>query len=27
MTKVRVVVKFIEYNYMPRYILTAFPIP
>ncbi|MFJ4351157.1 RNase A-like domain-containing protein [Pseudomonas sp. NPDC089428] len=27
MTKVRVVVEFVEYNYMPRYILTAFPIP
>lgn len=27
MTKVRVVIEFVEFNYMPRYILTAFPIP
>jgi hypothetical protein len=27
MTKVRVIVEFVEFNYMPRYILTAFPIP
>ncbi|MFK3940923.1 RNase A-like domain-containing protein [Pseudomonas monteilii] len=27
MTKIRVIVEFVEFNYMPRYILTAFPIP
>lgn len=27
MTKVRVIVEFVEYNHMPRYILTSFPIP
>lgn len=27
MTKVRVVIEFVEFNHMPRYILTAFPIP
>lgn len=27
MTKVRVIIEFVEFNHMPRYILTAFPIP
>ncbi|WP_268797456.1 RNase A-like domain-containing protein [Pseudomonas huanghezhanensis] len=27
MTKVRVIIEFAEFNHMPKYILTAFPIP
>lgn len=27
MTKVRVIIQFEEYNFMPAYIVTAFPIP
>lgn len=27
MRKVRVIIEFVEFNYMPKYILTAFPIP
>ncbi|CAM3398213.1 RNase A-like domain-containing protein [Pseudomonas floridensis] len=27
MTKVKVIIEIVEFNHMPRYILTAFPIP
>ncbi|RMN10857.1 hypothetical protein ALQ65_200266 [Pseudomonas syringae pv. coriandricola] len=27
MTRLRAIIEFVEFNHMPRYILTAFPIP